>query len=350
MFPVVLIIPLVLKLICAFIFSNIEFKTQTYRYLKLNSIINAMLMLTLLFLPLTECNKLCDGWWESNYWLLAYKLYIIRFISRCMRTISSLIILTISWNQFRDLNDCRIRKKNRFYLIVIFSITFSFVLYLPDLFLNKIEKEPSNDSVDHLEKDTTDTLKGYVVEAVNIFQYAVAFIILIFTLFFNIIVACKIKYQKNTEFKSILFISTKKKNINSNPRNSISVQFDAAQIISQKMMPKLYESQTKLLSVFITFAFTVDEVLTNASDGIFSFGIKNEMQYFVFIRVFYLMVFVVQMSHVFVFYKFNKAFSRRFKKIFKVCHYDRNFVARANIHRNPELRIVRNKQFSMKWV
>jgi hypothetical protein len=94
-------------------------------------------MVTLLFLPLTECEELCSGWWNSNYWLIVYRFYINYYLTRVLQTISTILSVTIAWNRCRSMDQHKL-SGNIFYLTILFNIIFSCLMHLPKLFINEI--------------------------------------------------------------------------------------------------------------------------------------------------------------------------------------------------------------------
>ena len=123
---VLMTIPIALKTVTAYIFKNIEFKTQTFRFLRINSIFDVLFMITYPFQPWTELKN--EKW--GNYWLTVYKFYILIYASRCLRTLNLIMNTIVAWNQYRQ-------NKNRnkipfskcfFYAVISCVLIFSFVL------------------------------------------------------------------------------------------------------------------------------------------------------------------------------------------------------------------------------
>jgi hypothetical protein len=128
LFPVVLPVPIILKIICVRIFFNIEFRTQTFRLLKYISFIDALSTFILVFMPFGEFLLI------ENDWSQVLRLFVIVFIGRSLTTLSSILSLNISWNHLRDLKNYKITGR-WFYLVLAFSIFFSLILHSPNLIL-----------------------------------------------------------------------------------------------------------------------------------------------------------------------------------------------------------------------
>ena len=98
-FPILLSVPITLKLISARIFLNFEFRTQTFRLLKYISFIDALSTFILMLMPFEEFLR------NKTYCLSVFRLIVIIFIGRSLVTFSSILSLNMAWNQFRDLKN-----------------------------------------------------------------------------------------------------------------------------------------------------------------------------------------------------------------------------------------------------
>jgi hypothetical protein len=317
--PTLTIIPIIMNLMSAFIFSNIEFKTQTYRYLKLNSIIDAISLGTILFLPVTQCQELCAKWWTNNYWLVVYEIYINNYISRSLRTVSSILSVTIAWKRFRTMNQYKINNNN-FYFIISSIFMFSFVLYLPALFLSKIS---SNNSTGQIY--TLRVAKLNVYNQLSLIYYLVTILILILTVILNAKLVFKIKEQLNLKFRSIKFKSANDCKIveflslNTNTVNLRPVLVDdrlkTYRIIFSRN--KIVEFETTLLIIWITLVFIIDQFLQTISASLFLFIDKTSQKYILILIFLFLIIVSTQLFNVYFYYKYNRAFSRRFRLLIK---------------------------------
>ena len=257
-FPIFLTILVILKFVSAYIFSHIEFKTQTFRYLKYYSINDALLLLTLMLLPISLCKEVCNGWWTNNYWLIFYRLYINLFISRSLHTANSILGITIAFIQYRDLNDYKVPSKN--YLFIVFSsIIFSISLNLPIVFLYNIEV-PLNSTTSLY---SLKLIRPNALQKLFGVQFSIGFIILFLTLIFNLILVVKIKQQKKSQFRSIIFTSKKQRNCEFTVlKNKRDADIEIVSCVEQR--PRNYsshnESKTKLLAICITVAFSIDQI------------------------------------------------------------------------------------------
>ena len=192
MIPLLIPIPIALKLVCAHIFTKLEFKTQIFRQLKINSVIDALLLLTLAILPFIERQDLLAEWTNNKYSLNACQMSIMLMIGRCLETVRSSFNILIVWKQYKNF-------KTMFYVVIGFAIAFS-VLQLSILFLNEKENQAcvrDNSSHDfYLEKKDNIYIYGH---------FAFSFILLLVLGFLNLKLQLSNWRQRNSKFKSIVF-------------------------------------------------------------------------------------------------------------------------------------------------
>ena len=97
--------PITINLYNAYSVSKIELKIKKFQYFKMNAIVDSILLLTILFQPLSECQELCSRWWNKNYWFLVYKIFISSFLIHVLNTISASYSVKNAWNRFKIMND-----------------------------------------------------------------------------------------------------------------------------------------------------------------------------------------------------------------------------------------------------
>jgi hypothetical protein len=317
--PLVMITPIGMKTITATIFQNIEFKTQTFRILKINSIFDVIFMITYFIKPWIEFKNENLG----NYWLVLYDIYIIIYVSRCLRTVNLILNMTVAWNQFRqNKNRNKISISNFFFYAMISIIfLFSFLLHLPNLFAYEIYSTSNR------------TRKIYALKATNqdlllnlsIFQYIIDILILIFSLLLISIILYRRNKENRTTLKSIIFTKRRKetvsiiKRLNSNSISKASnFEIRSIQDTNQncsKISNKNYKSKTQLLVIWITLAVSFDQIFKIIFECLTIFSFHKDSILFVYLSIFrYLIIIFSQLSHVFIYCKFNESFLNRFKK------------------------------------
>ena len=306
---------------------NIEFKTQTYRYLKLNSILDALLLIILIPLPFSNFPYFIEM--ISNFWFESYRLYIVIYIGQLLTTVNSILTLIIVWNQYRYLQTFQITGK-LFYFIFSVSIIFSILFHLPIIFLLQICVSLKTQIYKIL------AVNSYFLNVYTIFEFSFLFSIQTLVVFFNAIITFKVEKQKKSKLKSIIFTSKRKgferKRFSStslsNERNlsltsgSTSVKMLNYQIsVAMKNVrktSKFYETKTKFLTIYITRAYLIDQMLKTFCALLETLLIENSKNFNLFLILFLPFLMFTQLSHIFIYYKFNKNFSRRLKGIFSL--------------------------------
>ena len=312
--PILVSLPIVLKIISFKIFTNIEFKTQKYRYLRLNLIIDIISLILIITLPFTfffEEKKFIIV--SSNYWVLTYQLYFIIFIARSLNTFNSLLIFTLAWNQFLDWHSKKITI-NFYYLVVTIGVIFSFCLHLPNIFLLQITgcKNETNEF---------NFKQNYFLIFILI-EYSFDAFLLLFTILFNLIIAVKNKRKKLAKFQSIIFASTKKSIVLDKELSRTCKIVSSNQSINNQCLNRKvgvnFESKVKTSISLITTVHSIDHGFNSLISLILiyvKFYFKN---YLIIVLVFFYLVFIFSKCfHFFIYFKSNKAFAYRFVKIHK---------------------------------
>ena len=307
LFSTLVLIPISLKLAASNIFSNIEFKTRTYKYLRLNSIVDSIFLIAILFLPFMEYQE------ECSYWFILFKLYCGLYLSKSLKLVNVIISLIIAWNSYKDWNGSKINGKFRFYLILCVIIMLALVINSPSLFIYKISQKSANStpklfSLEHVNENTS--------KKMNIFQYLVTFFILGLAWYLTASVVYAIRKCKKLRYLSILYIARNNSGL-ARSRSSIAVHRLESMQSAQKLLLKIYESKSKKFTISITFAFLADQTLMTLGDIIERFFFQTKTQMPVFISVFYLTIIISQIVHVAIYYRFNESFAKRFKMLLK---------------------------------
>jgi hypothetical protein len=319
--PILALIPITLHLFNAYIFSNIEFKTQTYRYLKLNAIIDIISLILVLPLPVTE---LCSEWWSNNYWLVVYRLYINYYLVRVLRTVSTITSVLVAWDRYRTMDGKKIYG-NLFYLGFSINCLFSFIIHLPNLFLNEIVLRGNLTQ----QQNETYVIKVIAIDSLSkviISQSIFMTIILIVAVFLNIKLVLMIKKKINLKFKPIKIdeqqqVIEQRKDKTSIDSNSsvqlmeISTNFNAYKMIFSKSKAK--ELETSLLIFWITVAFIIDQFLQILGGIMIMFINRDSKDYILVFILFYFFIILTHSGNYFIYYNFNISFSRRSKLLFK---------------------------------
>ena len=327
-------IAIFLKLTSARIFTNIEFRTEKFRFLKYYSIVDAVSLFMLLPISLVICRDLLILWLKNNnYCEVFYQLYIISFIWSSLNTFNSIISLSVAWNNLRNLKSHKISTQ-LFYVIIFMGAAFSIILHLPNLFINQISvKLNSSSDIYELKKEN---FHYYIY-----FEYSITFSILLLTLVFNTIHAFIMIMEKTTEYKSVIYSTSKSKLrlasiisvSNSKRRSSVKDEESSKVVLSNLIFlkdfnnprcssvadsnlrsSKLGHTKTKYLFISILFVFLIDLILksTVGLTTIFRIDNPNIIQICLIFSII-----LTQISHIFIYFKFSDSFFSRFKNVFK---------------------------------
>ena len=309
-FPLLIIIPLTLKLFSINIFSNIEFKTQTFKYLRLNSIIDVLTLISSIFIPLAFYQEFFSKWWPSNYGAIFYQLYVTLYLDHdlcLLNTIFNFIVICFQFKNFKN----KLTSGRLFYFIVLISFVFSLTFHLPNLFLIEIsfKNESLNNTIYCLKVKNRNYFHKFIL-----IEYLLSFLFLLLTLILSLIVGFKIRKQKIAKFQSIIYTSK---------RHAFGsrMSFDCKIVANStsKKHTSLYESKTAILSTFATFISSIEQALKLILNFItVAFKINFERSISILIY-YYVIIILSQLFQVFIYYTFNKAFSRRFNKYFSCC-------------------------------
>ena len=322
-FPILLSVPITLKLISARIFLNFEFRTQTFRLLKYISFIDALSTFILMLMPFEEFLR------NKTYCLSVFRLIVIIFIGRSLVTFSSILSLNMAWNQFRDLKNYKITGR-WFYLILVISIVFSLILHSPNIILKQSSfKNCSNNQSSNIIRVNQNSH----FELFTIIQSSISYSIIVASLSLSCFIAHKMKKQKLSKSKSIIFISNKKRSskvfkiseYRPSMQNSTSVKSLEDEIVLPtvhiRRNSQFYETETKQLSTFIVLILSVDQVLKVSFDLISLFIQTNSEKPNYYLMFFLTILVFCQTLHILIYIKFCDPFSKRFYNVFKNCHF-----------------------------
>ena len=335
-FPLLIPIPIALKLVCAHIFNKFEFRTQTFRLLKINSVIDALSLLALWFMPFAEFKDLIVEQTNNKNSIFASIMATILIIGRFLSTLNAILNILIAWNQYKNL-------KIMFYVVICFGIVLSILLQLPNLLLFDINIHQSTNS----SSQRADYFKPYVYCRIGF-----SFLLVMVPFILNMIFQFKIKRQRHLKHKSIIFTANIRK-ISSTifmaqdslrkiskesekakrqlslttsfmgaKRNSSSNQnlphfrsLSTQSIACTSQNSKFQETKTGSMTSWLIYAFILDQLLRMIFE-ISGYLIKpNTNLSHLSLAGFLLLLLTSQLFQFKIYYKLNDAFSRRFNKL-----------------------------------
>ena len=323
-FLAVFTILIFLKITSARIFSNFEFHTQKFRFLKYISIIDALFLSTVFLLPFIEIQSLLDDWFMYSHVLVSYELYINTFFNKGLLTLNSLINLKISWNQYREFENYNVTSQ-WFRTTILISALFSFLLYFPNLLLYKISKEENSTAVYTIEISQIDYFKYYTP-----FQHVISFTILIMIVLINLILFIKIKKLNKSKFKSIIFtanskayntvLGKEKKNCLIQQKivlKSLSSTATTTSAVSTRRNSKLIDTKITSRLLWVSFVILADEFIRTCYE-LSKLFVRQNTKTSTIILIFYIIILAfTQLSPIIIFYKTHNSFAERLRQIFR---------------------------------
>ena len=299
--PILSLFPIVVNLFNAHELSKIKFKAKTFQNIKLNSKIDAILFLTILLQPFFE--ELCSKLWRNNYLTMAYKVYILSYLTSALNTVGSLICLVNAWNRYKMMandkyNFSKYKLENIYSIVILFIFVFSFVFYLPNIFLNSIVLQSESSHVYTLK------IANYnLFIAFGVLQFIVSFIIFMISLVLVLKLGLIIKKQRNftTNFD----------------QKQMCQSFSSIEkgMFLRKASTKKLNKKTSRLVFFFTCIFSVDQLIKTLGIISLLFVKRQTGNFFILFIVYFFAIFTTQIVHACIFFKFIRLFSRRLKHL-----------------------------------
>ena len=323
------IIGAILNIINFIIFSseNENFKKPIYQYLKMNSIADGVNSFILTISPfIFSDSTLSYTSFSHSYYYKLYHFYIALYFARVLNTFSSFINIRLAFKRFISLKYQDLNYRTRIEeikLVKVYSVLFfltSAILHSPNIFLYRISKKLM-DIQNHT--NSTNTFY-YKIEFSRIGEnnknlftvlFSIKFVVTITNLIAMIVISIKtfiyIRKRCHISFNDIALFS----------RNNNSETTVARTVENDKVFKRLryLENQTNKMILGMSTIFIINEFITTAG-SILEFMNRTKE-----VKLRYTWVFiVVVVSYIsncslntFLYLKYSKAFSDKFKKIFK---------------------------------
>ena len=315
--PFCQLFPVGINLYNVYTLTKFKLKTHKFQYLKLNLVIDAMLFLIILFQPLTECQEFCSKWWNSNYWLIFFKIYIYFYFSSILNTISTLLNLTNIWSRYKIMNKTKI-PGNLFYFILSINFFSSFILYFPYTTLNEIVlTSEMNDTIQMYMQNVRKTGICYKIGVYHVL-FSSMILLLNTLLVFKLGVAIQKIFSSKPDSKSV-----SRENLMLKRRESIILfqdLFKASLKDLEKIIQNLstieLEFKTTLFIYWITIIFAIDQFSKGLSVILFLYFERNSKEFKIGICIFFLTTCLSQITYTIIFVKLNRVYSDRLKILF----------------------------------
>jgi hypothetical protein len=343
--PILHLIAAIINLFNAKIFASLEKpynKTSIYRCLTANSIINAVYFFSIIASAYSLCSiNLHQTFYVFQYWYILYQLYIVFYLTRVLGMISSLVNIQIAIYRCKISKNINVKnkfnkpiKRNMMYFVLI-----SAIFYIPNIMFNKIYKiEPTfpiNTTNTPIESKYSlfDLSFSYymnfsviaerhkqiklVIVVLQIIATAIYLFIMI-TTNKNIYNNSKVSSGKKADFILTYVGLTRVKSFR------IAVDEEDIGKIScfQKIKIKHKENHTKIMVIWITFEFIVDQILLAIGQtSVFLFE-RESQNHSTLQAITSLGRVICTLSNTIFYYFYNLQYRKNFKNIFK--HFMRN--------------------------
>ena len=152
LFPLFAVLSLILNLLCIIVIRNEKFTDPLYKYLKFNSIFNAMYCFLMIFRLMTECfgvnSVFCSNIFNTDI-VQYFKIYLIFYFGNVLKLLSNITFLSITISRYIMIT----RKSTKFLFLNSISsakylssiIIFSLVLNLNIIFQYKLNESSPYD-------------------------------------------------------------------------------------------------------------------------------------------------------------------------------------------------------------
>lgn len=336
--PTVSVLGLIFNLISVVILSNKSFKETMYKFLLANSIIDSIYLFVISFLPIARCIDICSL--SSKFLPKFYELYGFLFMTHVLSTASSLTSVSVAYDRFFSLSKInRCKWKFNVKLVLLFYFCFSFLNQLPTILSFKLSKDVTNYSNSHFHYDEANANKTHfhitltkfgesreaklliIILQVNINLTPTTLVIIA-----NILLLLKLRRQafRQKQLQRKMFFSRQNAsdiqmisfNFNGSSDSQSDFENDRNNIFS-KRNSKIERNLTSMI-VIMSMIYVFGRFANTISATLFLFFNRHAG----LIRLLILLCNVVEFStygmNLFVFYAFDKNFSRILNK-----HFDR---------------------------
>jgi hypothetical protein len=171
--PISSITAIILNILAFIIFLKKEFtESKIYKYLSVNSLVDALFYLITILVPLSRCTVFCKWSVNEAYYLAIYEFYVAMCFGPVVKTFSTYMNIAIAF--YRVVEISRFKNINRkcYVLIVCISLFMLAILTTLPLFLIKtiVRADDSKSNLIYIRKDVdfvlNSTILGYNLKKV----------------------------------------------------------------------------------------------------------------------------------------------------------------------------------------
>jgi hypothetical protein len=301
---------MILNMFGSYVFCRKELgKKSIYKYLSVNSAIDAFLFLISFFFSFSQYYKLCDHKYSYMYAVVFYDYYIVACFSSILKTASSYLNIAICYYRLLQITKFNyLNKKFKFKFVIILLITLSIVTTLSIFGLGTITKIDTMNETYYKKINNNLTMYGYYLNENIVFGRRVHNILsLILIILPNIyIFAYLFKFHKN--------VSMRLKERNSSTRQSGNgVNYQMPTILPTSDNSSNKELKMSLVVIFISL-FCICDLLLKFVSQYFNF-VNSEAQISPYgLILTHLSACIFHSANILVYYIFNDAFRRKSKQ------------------------------------
>ena len=321
--PIYIVVGIIINLINSIIFSskNEKFNKPIYQYLKMNSIVDTIILIFSSGITFLFSDLIYDYTsFLYSYWYKVYHLYYVLLIGKVMNTLSSCINIKMSLDRFMSLKEQQSSLRTRIEsprnlkrYMVIFSV-FSVVLHSPNVLLFQIKQKTflnANVSlaVDYYDLELSEmALKSQIlVPILYMLHIAVNVLNLILMVFLSLLTIVYIRRNCDKLFYELGLIAM----------NKHIKSFENDRIITRL---KKLESKTNKMILYMSAIFIINELMV--SIGYVSEFINRSTNNINFttqwICIIVTSTYITNFScNTFLYLKYSEPFLKNFKNLFK---------------------------------
>jgi hypothetical protein len=142
------VLAIIANILCAYIFSNGQFDGPIFKYLTTNSIVDCLLVLSWIVVPFINSSAVQLS--NYSYYMNAYKLFVIFYVSRVLSLLSTLLNIKVAFDRIvlirTKKNPKGTNQKFKTNVSIVFMILFSCCALLPKMFFMQIDKIVANNT------------------------------------------------------------------------------------------------------------------------------------------------------------------------------------------------------------
>lgn len=345
--PALSIFILILLILSAIIFNNEQFKANVvYQYIKYNSIIDALVVFSILVCSPVLCGSVCkfSDHQIANYIDILIRSYFIRVVT----SVSSMLSVTITVSRYLTLYSIyKLKYQVTAGLLFVIYLISATIYSIPNIFFKENQTEyfekikfshmnNSNRSKEHL------TEIGYFVKTIKlgiftetsslqhivpIMQYLSHLIPLVLMILFNSLLINKLKTQiksvrktlkpiKKRSFGNIQYSSRMREEITTQLTNETTrneeIRHEVTFYLENERVKRM-GSKLTLMIIYLSIVYIINQIVLTFAYTIYIFtDSKSKRTRVIFLFIHFLIIFYPFLN-IIIYYKFNKFFANRFK-------------------------------------